>query len=195
MTEFDAARLAESGALGTQMDAHDAIMWRCLTELRKWHDPDDEAPLYRPHDELLVVPGNLLVYGGASIQWQTLIGNGVTTAGNALAFYNNANAAIGVGDSTTAAAAGQTDLSAATNKLRKAMDATYPQHTDGVLVANNTITFRSTFGNAEANFTWAEWGVFNSATAGQGRMLNRAVQALGAKASGSWQLTVTLSLA
>jgi hypothetical protein len=195
MTEFDGAQLAEAGALGTLMDAHDAVMWRCLTELRKWHDPDDEAPLYRPEDELLVVPGNLLVYGGASVQWQTLIGNGTGTGGGALTFYNNANAAIGVGDSATAAAAGQTDLQAATNRLRKGMDATYPQHTDGTAVANNTITFRSTFGNAEANFTWNEWGVFNSPTAATGRMLNRAVQALGAKASGSWQLTVTLSLA
>lgn len=195
MTEFDEARLAEVGALGTMMDAHDAVMWRCLTELRKWNDPDDAAPFYRPEDELLVVPGNLLVYGGASIQWQTLIGNGVATAGQALTYFNNAQAAIGVGDSNTAAAAGQTNLVAATNKLRKGMDATYPLHTDGVVVAANTITFRSTFGNAEANFTWNEWGVFNSATDGTGRMLNRAVQALGAKASGSWQLTVTLSLA
>lgn len=98
--------------------------------------------------------------------------------------FNNANAHIGVGDSTTAFAVAQTDLQAATNKLRKAMDATYPTR------AANVLTFRSTFGTTEANFAWAEWGVFNAASAGA--MLNRKVESLGTKASTqSWQLTVT----
>jgi hypothetical protein len=136
------------------------------------------------------------MYGGASCQWETLVGNGTATAGQNLTYFNNANAAIGVGDSTTAAAATQTDLQAATNKLRKAMNATYPQHTDGTTAAANTITFQSTFATTDANFAWQEWGVFNSATAATGRMLNRAVTSLGTKTSASaWQFTVTLSLA
>lgn len=140
--------------------------------------------------------GNLLMYGGASVQWQTLIGNGTATAGQALTYFNNAQAAIGVGDSTTAAAASQTNLQAATNKLRKAMDATYPQHTDATTSGAASIVFRSTFASAEANFAWQEWGVFNSATDATGRMLNRKVESNGTKASGaSWQLTATLSLA
>lgn len=139
---------------------------------------------------------NLLMYGGASCQWQTLIGNGTTTAGAALTYFNNANAAIGVGDSSTAAAATQTDLQAATNRLRKAMDATYPQHTDGVVVGAASATFRSTFATADANWVWNEWGVFNSPTAATGRMLNRKVEALGTKTSAaSWQFTVTMTLA
>lgn len=98
--------------------------------------------------------------------------------------FNNANAHIGVGDSTTAFVVAQTDLQAATNKLRKAMDATYPTR------AVNVLTFRSTFGTTEANFAWQEWGVFNAASAGA--MLNRKVESLGTKASTqSWQLTVT----
>lgn len=109
-----------------------------------------------------------------------LIGGGTYT------LFNNANAAIGVGDSSTAYAAAQTDLQAATNKLRKAMDATYPQR------AANVLTLRSTFATTDANFTWAEWGVFN-ATAGS-QMLQRIVSALGTKTSAaSWQLTVTLT--
>lgn len=140
--------------------------------------------------------GNLLMYGGASVQWQTLIGNGTTTAGQALTYFSNAQAAIGVGDSTTAAAATQTDLQAATNKLRKAMDATYPVHTDGTGSGAASIAFRATFGSAEANFAWQEWVVANSATAGTGRILNRKVESNGTKASGaSWQMTATLSLA
>lgn len=140
--------------------------------------------------------GNLLTYGGASVQWQTLIGNGTTTAGQALTFFNNAQAAIGVGDSTTAAAATQTDLQAATNKLRVAMDSTYPQHTDATTSGAASIIFRSTFSTAQANWAWQEWIVANSATAGTGRALNRKVESLGTKTSSStWTLTVTLSLA
>jgi hypothetical protein len=108
------------------------------------------------------------------------------TTGTGTAF-NNANSYIGVGDSTTAFAATQTDLVAATNKLRKAMDATYPQ------VAANVITFRSTFATTDANYAWQEWGVFNAASAGT--MLNRKVESLGTKTSAqTWQFTVTITL-
>lgn len=134
--------------------------------------------------------------GGVSCLWQALIGNGTATAGQTLTFFNNGNAAIGVGDSTTSAAATQTDLQASTNKLRKGMDSTYPQHSDGTTSGSATIVFRSTFGSSEANFAWQEWGVFNSATAGVGRMLNRKVESLGTKASGStWTFSVSLTLA
>lgn len=172
----------------------DVQIWHCHTRVDKFHgDSTDLENLY----ETLEIDGNLLMFGGASVQWQTLLGNGTGTAGQALTFFNNANAAIGVGDSTTAAAGTHNDMQAATNKLRKAMDATYPQHTDGsASSANAQVIFRSTFGSAEANWAWQEWGVFNSATAGTGRMLNRKVEALGTKVVNStWQLTVTLSLA
>lgn len=146
--------------------------------------------------EFVDIEGNLLMYGGASCQWQTLIGNGTATAGQALTFFNNAQGAIGVGDSTTAAAATQTDLVAATNKLRKAMDATYPQHTDATTSGAASIVFRSTFATGDANFAWQEWGIFNSPTAATGRMLNRKVESLGTKTSAStWTLTLTLTLA
>lgn len=101
--------------------------------------------------------------------------------------FNNANSYIGVGDSATAFAAAQTDLQAAANKLRKAMDATYPT------LAANVMTFRATFGTADANFAWAEWGVFNAAAAGT--MMNRKVEALGTKTNTqTWQLTATITL-
>lgn len=100
--------------------------------------------------------------------------------------FNNANTYIGVGDSTTAFAAGQTDLQAATNKLRKAMDATYPSG------ASNVITFRSTFATTDANWAWQEWGIFNASSAGT--MLSRKVESLGTKTSAqTWQFTATLT--
>ena len=107
--------------------------------------------------------------------------------GAAVTAFNNANAYIGVGDSTTAFNASQTDLVAATNKLRKAMDATYPQG------SSNVITFRSTFATGDANFAWQEWGVFNASSAGT--MLSRKVESLGTKTSAqTWQFTVTLTV-
>lgn len=108
-------------------------------------------------------------------------------AGDTVDAFDNTNAYIGVGDSDTAFAATQTNLQAVTNKLRKAMDATYPQRTD------NAIVYKSTFGTSDANFTWKEWAVFNHASAGT--MANRKVEANGTKLSGqTWIFEVTLTI-
>ncbi len=143
--------------------------------------------------EITVSEGNALMYGGMSNLWQCLIGAGTATAAQALTFFSNANAVLAVGDSATAEAQTQTDLQAATNKLRKAMVTGYPTHTDGVTVASNTITFRADFLTAEANYVWNEWAVMNAAVGG--RMLNRKVAALGTKTTGTWTLTISLALA
>ena len=107
--------------------------------------------------------------------------------GEAFTSFANANARIGVGDSSIVFGASQTDLQASTNKLRKAMEAAYPTR------ASNALTFRSIFSTSEANFAWNEWGVFNTASAGT--MLNRIVASLGTKTSAqSWQFTVTVTV-
>lgn len=105
-------------------------------------------------------------------------------------FLNNANSYIGVGDSTTAFSAAHTDLQAATNKTRKAMDATYPQRSSGAL------TFRATFGTSEANYAWNEWAIFNASSSGT--MFSRKVEgaALITKTSAqSVQITCTVTVA
>ena len=103
-------------------------------------------------------------------------------------FYDNTNANLGVGDSTTAFAKSQTDLIAAVNKLRKGMEATFPMQS-----SPNVIQFRSLFVTSEANFSWDEWGVFNASSSGV--MLLRKVEVLGTKASSqSWQLTVDITV-
>lgn len=105
--------------------------------------------------------------------------------------FNNANSSIGVGDSTTnTTPLTYTDLQAATNKLRKAMDATYPT------VATNVMTFRATFATTDANWTWNEWAIFNTTAASGGTMMSRKVEALGTKsAAQSWQITCTITFA
>ncbi len=187
-------------------DAHDPATWKVRTKV-EYFDADVESYrrkygkkrgeqrffLENKPSEIHESEGNLLMYGGASCLWQCLIGNGTGTSAQTLTYFNNGNAAIGVGDSTTSEAATQTDLQAASNKARVGMDSTYPQHTDATTSGAATITFKSTFNGSTANFAWAEWGVFN-ATSG-GRMLNRKVQANGTKSSGtSAAFTVTITL-
>lgn len=118
---------------------------------------------------------------GAILAAQCLMNDSAT-------FLNSSNAYLGVGDSNTAFAAAQTDLQAASNKLRKAMESGYPTRSSGAL------TFRSLFGTSEANFAWAEWGVFNASTSGT--MFSRKVESLGTKTNTqSWQLTATVTVA
>jgi hypothetical protein len=108
------------------------------------------------------------------------------TLGESVTSFNSTNARIGVGDGTTAFSSSQTDLQG-TNKFRKVMDSGYPTR------SGTTMTFQSTFSGSEANFAWNEWGVFNAATGGV--MLNRKVESLGTKASGStWVLQVQITL-
>lgn len=107
--------------------------------------------------------------------------------GEAVTEFSNAGARLGVGDSNAAFAKAQTDLQAAVNKVRKAMDLTFPTR------AVNVLTFRATFGLAEANFAWEEWGLFNAAAAGT--MLNRRVASMGTKpGTETWEMTVTCTL-
>lgn len=106
--------------------------------------------------------------------------------GEAVTPFNNANAHLGVGNGTTAVAATQTDLQGA-SKARKAMDVGYPTR------STNVMTFRSTFGTADANFSWDEFGEFSASTGGV--MMSRVVQDLGEKSSAETkQVTVTVTL-
>lgn len=131
---------------------------------------------------LLVVEGNILLNEGINTLWTLAIGGTATN-------YGSANARIGVGDGTTAENANQTGLQG-TNKAWKAMDAGYPDRP-----STTQCRWQSTFGGTEANFTWQEITVVN-ASDDSGQNLNRKVQNLGTKTSGStWiaQLIITLS--
>lgn len=171
---------------------YDSAQWIARIQVDKFWG--DEIEGQEPYET--IVTDNLLMYGGVSAIWECLIGNGTASAGAALTYFNNAQAAIGVGDSTTAAAATQNNLSAASNKLRKGMNAGFPTHTDGVVIGSKTIQWQATFSTAEANYAWQECAVFNSTTDGTGRMLNRKVENLGTKTSASsWQVTVSIDIA
>jgi hypothetical protein len=169
---------------------HDAARWQVKTEIAKfdgdWTPEQIDAGEAPKPFEVVQDEGNLLLIGGVSLLWELAIGN---RAVGALEYLNNANARIGVGTSSTAEVDTNTSLTAG---VFKAMDATYPTHTDSTgTSASKTLTFRSTFASADANQAWNEWGIDNGT-----RQLNRKVAANGTKASGqTWQFTVTVTIA
>lgn len=175
----------------------DRGLWRCVFTVEKYWADDFAALLAgwdaRPYG--VEQAENLFMNGGVSCLWECLAGNGSGTADTALTYFNATNAAIGSGDSSTAAASTQTDLQASTNRLRVGMNATYPQHSDGTVAGSRDFTLQSTFATSQANWTWNELGVFNSATTGTGRMLNRSVNNYGTKTSASaWLTTAVLTI-
>jgi hypothetical protein len=79
----------------------------------------------------------------------------------------------------------ETDL-AGGSKTYKGMEVPYPTS------ATQKITLKSSFGSSEANYEWTEWVVKQSAS---GKCINRKVDVMGTKASGStWTLEVTIAL-
>ena len=171
---------------GLAVVEHAPIVWHCTwTVEKRWGDDLSVDPY-----EVLVQEGNLLMYGGASCLWECLIGNGTATSAQTLTYFNSSNAYLGVGDSTTAEAATQTDLQASSNKTRQSATAS---HTDGTTSASNTATWAATFGTSSANYAWNEWALFNASSSG--RMLNRKVASLGTKTSAaSWTLSASISV-
>lgn len=128
-----------------------------------------------------VIEGNLMLNEGIQLMLDLLIGAAGTP-------YSNANAYLGVGDSSAAEGATQTGLQAASNKTYKAMEAAYPART------NQSLAFQSVFGADDANYAWNEFTVVNG-NSDAGVNLNRKVSAQGTKASGQvWTLTLTLTV-
>ncbi len=139
-------------------------------------------------------PGNLLLNVGVNQLW--------ARCATAEQVWDATHGAIGTGDSSTAASAGQTDLQAASNKYYQVW-AGLP--TTG---ASQAIVFQSTFATGNGNYAWNEYGVvipdtgtaYTSGTTKQASyiMLNRKAGAglLGTKTSAqSWTFTVTMTLA
>lgn len=105
-------------------------------------------------DEVLNIPGNLLLNEGVNLLWNLVAGN--TSAG---APFNHENSYIGVGNNnggTTGPTAGDTGLAATSKKMYMKMDPGYP-----IAGENQKIVFRSTFLPGVACFEWLEWTVAN----------------------------------
>ncbi|MCU7845300.1 MAG: hypothetical protein KZQ93_15835 [Candidatus Thiodiazotropha sp. (ex Monitilora ramsayi)] len=152
-----------------------------LWTVRKFRSEAERLSGAEPY-EVVKFEENVLLNEGAALWAGFLIGEAGTV-------FDNTNAYLGVGDSSTAEDAAQTGLQAATNKLYKGMEASYPQRTGG------QITWRAVFADAEANWAWNEVSLANGATGDAAVNLNRRVPGnLGTKASGSWTLDLQITL-
>lgn len=143
--------------------------------VRKWHegqDPETDIPYHE------VGFKNAYVNTGGALLLDLILGAGGTA-------FNAANAYIGVGDSTAAVVASQTDLQASTYKLRVGMMSGFPSRSGQVA------TWKASFGSSQANFAWNEFALFN-ASAG-GTMLNRVVSTQGTKSGGTWEIAFTIT--
>lgn len=170
------------------MKNQDKANWLCQYRLSKYRQ-DIEAfrgreadfhQLFKPY-EVIEGEGNCLLNTGIDEMWDLITG---VVSGNDHIF-DNSYAQIGVGDSSTAADASQTDLQAATNKTYKGMETGYPTST------SQKATFKASFGSTDANYAWNEWVVKQSTS---GKCLNRKVESLGTKSSGTWTLEVSITL-
>lgn len=136
---------------------------------------------YKPYDTEVSDWENVFLNEGINTIWNLVTAQGGETN------YSNANARIGVGDSTVAASATQTGLQG-TSTAFKAMDTGYP--TAG---SSQQAVFRGTFADADAVFAWNEETVDNGAT--PNKNLCRKVTALGTKPNNeTWVLRGTLVL-
>ena len=155
----------------------DYIGWKAQWTVEKFANEHDFS--IGKSYEKNIIDKNLLLNEGIALMMSLLIGGAGTP-------FSNANARLGVGESTTAAAATQTGLQGST-KTFKAMEATYPQ------IANQTVTFRSVFGANDANNVWQEFTIVNGED-DTGVNLNRKVDNQGTKASGQvWTVDLAIT--
>lgn len=140
---------------------------------------DDNAVKAGIYYEKSIFHGNVLLNEGIGELLLLLIG-GTADA------YNNANAYLGVGENTSTAAATQTGLQGST-LYYKGMETGYPS------ISGQTVTWRASFGTADANISWQEFTVVNAST-DAGENLNRRVTNQGTKTAGqTWVLDLELT--
>jgi hypothetical protein len=139
--------------------------------------------------EITDAGNNLLCTAGVTRLWNLATAQGATQA------FDSTHTRIGVGNGTTAAAAGDTDFSAAAGSTNRQFNVVTGVGT----VSTNTLQFSAVFASGVANFVWAEWGIDQGTANGTtvvAPLLNHAVpNSLGTKTSAAaWTFTVTLSL-
>lgn len=145
--------------------------------------------------ETVIVDGNAMTTQGLGQLTNFLIGTG------SLVGLTATTTRLGVGDGSTAFAAADTDLSAAsgsTHRWFQIVDSAPTRVT--TTVTNDSIQAVATFATGDGNFVWNEWAL-NTSTATPassnaviaGTFWNRKVSSLGTKVSGSWALTVKLA--
>jgi len=129
--------------------------------------------------------------------WNRILTN-LSSVPASTAVYDATHTRLGVGNGTTAAAVGNTDLAAAAGSANRQFKLVDSGPTIGTSGGTGSIAWPATFGTGVGNFVWAEWCVDNGTADGTtvvATMINRAVpNSLITKTSAAAvTLTVTLS--
>jgi hypothetical protein len=174
----------------------EGLKLRSMWIVRKWKDPEDKISAflqkggkvedaemrYGEPFQIVTSKGNLALNEGITALLNLLVGSNPAETS-----FSGGNAYLGVGDSGATAAASQTGLLAAVNKLYKAVDAGYPT------ISAQTVTWQATFASADANFAWKEETVA-SGNSDAADNLNRATTDKGTKVSGeTWALQLQIT--
>jgi len=170
------------------MKKQDSGHWNCRSTVRKYHE--DITPfkeegreaefdkLFTPY-EVIEQKGNCLLNTGIDAIWDLVMEDDSTN------YFTEAETYIAVGDATVAANATQTDIQATANSKYVVMYTSYPT------TGTQAINFKASFGAEDANFDWEEWAVFETRN---NISLNRKVESLGTKTTGTWTLEVSITL-
>lgn len=187
------------------------VVWNC----DKWSEdacdyvrvklglaPDTEItsallrPLLAPDLGEVEIHGNVLLNNGINRLLNLLIGTG------SIIGYTNLATRVCVGDtSTLTGVATCTDLQAAVSTSNRYMQVV----TAADVVSAQTVTATSDFTTSNGNFAWNEWGIDGGTTNGgtaaatntatTSAMLNRKVESLGTKTTGTWTLAGAITIA
>ena len=171
----------------------DKITWGTTWQIDKWRDPSGEVAehsrngltaekIMTLHPELFMetmrFEGNVALNEGLQQLIDVICGISSPT------LWDNSNARVGVGTSSTAADPTDTGLLGTT--AFATMDGGYPQR------SAQTASWKGTFGDGQAEFAWEEFTVDNGAVGDIN--LNRYVTSKGTKGSGeTWVLTVEIA--
>lgn len=154
--------------------------WRVTWEVRKWADTARKLAGFEP-DEIVYDTQNIVLDSGANEMLKLITGTG----GSA---FSAANSYIYVGTDSTAENSAQTGvLASGSNRAYARLESGYP------IVEGRQMIFQAAFGDSEANFAWNEAAIANGIGSGAVAM-NRKVQSLGTKVTGTWSLRITISL-
>lgn len=178
------------------METNDKVAWKSSWQITKFADPTGK--IAKALQEGLEVETAKAAFANVFVGTENFASNIALNEGlqelidlicglGSPVKWDNAHAYLGVGDSSAGEAAIQTGLQAATNKIYKPMDTSYPVRT------NQTVEWRATFGPSEANYAWEEYTVSNSSS-DSGKNLNRKTASKGTKISGeTWTLSLQIT--
>lgn len=164
------------------MGISEHTQWRVQWKVEKWLDSAKHILGFAP-DEVCVDTQNIILDSGANEMLNLIAGTGGTA-------YSAANTYIYVGSDSSMENAAQVGILATSpNRAAAKVDSGFPQ------VNGRQVEYRATFTENEANFAWNEVSIVNGPTTATNAVaMNRKVVSMGTKVTGTWAVSITISL-